>query len=304
MKKKVSVIIRTLNESLYLEELIIAIRNQDTSIYNIEVVIVDSGSTDQTISIAKKYDCVIKYIKKEEFTFGRSLNYGCEIASGEFFVFISGHCIPLNNEWINNLVSPLESHCSYTYGKQVGRDSTKFSERQLFLKYFPDKSSAPQVGFFCNNANAAIKKEAWQKYQFNEELTGCEDMYMAKKLVDDNCKIGYIAEASVYHIHDESWRQVRIRYEREAIALRKILPEINISIIDTAKYIFVGIFKDFIEAFKRKVFFKEFFSIILFRIAQYIGSYTGNKKSFQTVNEIKERYFYPRVTSMEINKSE
>lgn len=300
-KKLVSIIIRTLNEQRYLEELLTEISKQSTNLYDIETVIVDSGSTDKTIETANKFGCRITYIKKDDFTFGRSLNYGCDYAKGDYLVFISGHCIPKNSSWIENLVAPLETGCSYTYGRQLGRDTTKFSERQLFKKYFPNESRIPQEGFFCNNANAAIKKEIWKEYQFDEELTGCEDMFLAKKLVEKGLYLGYVSNAEVFHIHDETWDKVQVRYEREAIALQKILPEIHVSITDTIKYISVGILKDISAAFKQKVLLSEINSIVRFRLAQYIGAYKGNHIHRKLSQEMKNRYFYPRVTDMEIN---
>jgi rhamnosyltransferase len=302
MTELVSVVIRTLNEEKHLEELLIAINEQSSSAFNIETVIVDSGSTDRTLDIAKKYNCRITYIKKEEFTFGKSLNIGCDFADGKHLVFISGHCIPATNTWLHDLVMPLSTdNIVYTYGKQIGRDSTKFSERQLFYKYFPDQSSLPQDGFFCNNANSAIRKNIWEKYKFDEQLTGCEDMYLAKKLVKNGFKLGYVGSAPVYHIHDESWAKVGIRYEREAIALQKIMPEVHITFFDMVKYIFIGIIKDLRIAFKQRVFFKELFSICAFRYVQYLGAYKGNHIHRKLSKEMKMKYFYPRVSNMNIN---
>ncbi|HAS8147408.1 TPA: glycosyltransferase, partial [Vibrio vulnificus] len=192
-KPLVSIVIRTLNEQRYLVELLESIKNQDRSKFRIETVIIDSGSTDKTLEIAEQYGCRITHIKKEEFTFGKSLNDGCDFSNGDYLVFISGHCIPVDGQWIANLVTPLVDKCSYAYGRQLGRDTTKFSERQLFEKYFPSESRIPQIGFFCNNANAAIRRDAWLAHRFNEELTGCEDMYLAKLLVDTGKKIGYVS---------------------------------------------------------------------------------------------------------------
>ena len=69
----VSVVIRTLNEDRHLEELLVAIRDQRTPDFDIEVVLVDSGSTDSTLPIAEKHGCRITHIKKSEFTCDRAL---------------------------------------------------------------------------------------------------------------------------------------------------------------------------------------------------------------------------------------
>ncbi|WP_456296411.1 glycosyltransferase [Vibrio sp. AK197] len=299
-KELVSVVIRTYNEERYLEELLSAINNQKSKKFEIETVIIDSGSTDRTLDIANRFGCRITSIKKEDFTFGRSLNDGCDFSLGKYFVFISGHCIPAHDLWIDNLVSPLLEECVYTYGRQLGRDTTKFSERQLFNKYFPNESRIPQVGFFCNNANAAIRRDAWLAHRFNEELTGCEDMYLARLLVDSGKKIGYVSNAEVYHIHDETWEQVKIRYEREAIALQHIMPQIHVNIFDTMKFIFAGIAKDFNKALKENVLFREIKSIIFFRTMQYWGGYKGNKNHRIISQKMKYKYFYPRISDMNV----
>jgi glycosyltransferase involved in cell wall biosynthesis len=292
----VSIIIRTLNEGRYLDELLCAINSQNLDGFSCEIVIVDSGSLDNTLKIAKRHDARITYINKQDFTFGRSLNIGCEFANGEYLVFISGHCIPVDQNWLISLVAPLiQNKCDYSYGRQIGRDTTKFSEMQVFDKYFPGKTHIPQSSFFCNNANAAITRRAWSKFRFDEDLTGLEDMFIAKQIYQDEGLIGYISDSVVYHIHNETWAQVKTRYEREAIALQKIMPEIRVSIIDTIHFIIIGILKDISISIRKKVFFKEFISIFMFRFYQYYGSYRGNHLCRKLSNKAKMKYFYPRI---------
>ena len=57
-------------------------------------------STDKTFAIAKKHNVRIIQIRDEEFTFGRALNRGIEIAQGDYIALISGHCIPVDNYWL------------------------------------------------------------------------------------------------------------------------------------------------------------------------------------------------------------
>ena len=119
-------------------------------------------------------------IKKEDFSFGKSLNVGCNFSNGDYLVFVSGHCIPVDNHWLENLVSPLEDNCGYTYGKQIGRGTTKFSENQLFKKYFPDQllayNCSPSFNWKKNLNDSDIAKFQIElgamgyKYQFNRKI--------------------------------------------------------------------------------------------------------------------------------------
>ncbi len=291
-----SIIIRTYNEEKYLPELLGMVKKQDRDKVDIEIVVVDSGSTDSTLEIAESFDAHVVHIKSSEFTFGRSLNVGCDAANGDFLVFISGHCIPVSNDWVYTLTKPLaDGRAAYSYGKQVGVDKTKYSEHQVFKKFYPDMSKIPQDDYFCNNANAALLKSTWCDIKFNEELTGLEDMYLAKQLTENhNEKISYVSEAPVFHIHEETWYQIKLRYEREAIALQKIMPNVHVSIYDFIRYFSKSVWLDFLEASKERVLHKNIVGIILFRYMQFWGTYKGNHDLRKLSTSMKEAYFYPK----------
>lgn len=291
---KVSVVIRTLNEAKHLGVLLHSIANQVCDGIHPEVVLVDSGSTDGTLEIAERHGCRIFHITREEFSFGRSLNMGCEAAEGEILVITSGHCVPVDEDWLQRLCQPiLEGKAQYTYGRQLGGPESQFSECRIFAKYYPETSQIPQEGFFCNNANAAISRAAWASQRFDEELTGLEDMELAQWLVRAGGKIGYVADAAVYHYHSESWPQVRRRFEREAIALQKIMPQLHVGLFDTGRYIFSSVLKDWRAAKKQNIHQPSLMDIFLYRWNQYIGSWRGNHEHRKLSHFEKERYFFP-----------
>lgn len=291
----VSIIIRTYNEQRYLEQLLDSINRQRCRSVEYEVIIVDSGSTDQTLTIASRHHCRITHISKKEFTFGRSLNNGCQFARGDILVFISGHCIPVDDVWLEELCAPLlEGKASYVYGRQIGKDTTKYSETRHFQKWFPDYPKLPQQGFFCNNANAALTRSAWQRFRFDEDLTGLEDMHLAKRLLRAGENIGYVSTAAVYHIHDESWRQVRVRYEREAYALHRIMAEVHFTLADFFRYFASGVWSDFSSAMGKRMSASTYLEIILFRFNQYWGSYRGSSETRKLSVAQKKNYFFPK----------
>jgi glycosyltransferase involved in cell wall biosynthesis len=292
---KVSIVLRTYNEQRHLEELLRGIEAQDHDDFDIETIIVDSGSTDNTLKIASNFSTIVVPIKKEEFSFGRSLNIGCAAATGDILIFISGHCIPVNSRWITELIAPLrQDGIAYSYGGQIGNHESHFSECQIFLKYFPLASKIPQDGFYCNNANAAVRKDVWQQFRYDEDLTGLEDMHLAKKLVAIGYKVAYVAEAAVYHLHNETWAQVRRRFEREAIALQHIMPEVHISWTDMLRYFLSAIFLDLGAALQQNCMRKNMKHILMYRFMQFTGSYKGNHFHRQLSRQVKDKFFYPR----------
>lgn len=292
----ISIVIRTLNEAKYLGECLDAIAAQDTGDLLVEVVMVDSGSTDDTMELAEARGARLTHIQKSEFTFGRSLNQGCEFARGDILVFLSGHCVPVRSDWLMRLVAPLRDGTAvYSYGRQIGRSGvTKFSEHQLFAKYFPPEDRIPQEGFFCNNANSAILRKVWQAQPFDETITGLEDMALAKRLVAGGAKIAYVGSAPVEHLHEETWRKVRIRFEREAIALQGIMPDVHVRFGDFLRYTVSGILTDWGLALQNGCFLREAPSIVAFRTCQFWGAYRGNAATREISHSRKEAYFYPR----------
>lgn len=290
-----SVVIRTLNEARHLPDLLKSISEQELGAHTCEVVLVDSGSTDGTVHIAESHHCTIVRISKADFSFGRSLNVGCAAAAGDALVFVSGHCIPYDRHWLVRLVEPLQQPgIALSYGRQIGGETTHFSERQIFAKYFPLESRIPQDGFYCNNANSALLRSDWEALKFDEELTGLEDMHIAKALTQRGRRIAYVANATVHHLHDESWRQVKRRFEREAIALQRIMPEVHLGAIDILRYAVSAILLDWGAALQEKRLSRVFSDIVLYRLCQFWGAYRGNQVHRQLSRATKERYYYPR----------
>lgn len=302
----VSIVIRTLNEARYLDELLCMIGRQDLGDeFEVENVIVDSGSTDATLAIAERHGCTISHIRREDFSFGRSLNQGCEVARGDILVMVSGHCVPADEHWLRSLCRPIaRGEVHYSYGRQLSGPDSHFSEGRIFAKYFPHQSNLPQKGFFCNNANSAISRRAWERFRFDEEVTGLEDMELAVRMVSQRGKVGYVAEAGVYHYHSESWAQVKRRFEREALALQKIMPQVQVGRRDTVRYICSSVLHDWRAAAREGVLMRHVVDIVRYRWAQYTGSYHGNHLHRRLSRVEKEKYFYPNAQFQDVDRYE
>lgn len=295
----ISIIFRALNEAKWFGAALEACSRQILPPdFETEVILVDSGSTDGTIRIAQEHGCQVFHIDKSEFTFGRSLNIGCDGAKGDYLVFVSAHCIPCDEHWLARLTDPLiKGQCTYTYGGQIGLEGvTRFSENQVFAHYYGNTSDLSQDGFFCNNANSAINQRAWARHRFDEAVTGLEDMVLAKNIVAEGGQIGYVADACVTHIHEETLSQTYRRYFREALTMRDIMPEVHFNAIDLTRCFFAGVKHDCIAAAKNKQFFKQLSGIPAYRFMQYWGTYRGHNEHRELSRAQKTRYYYPKTS--------
>lgn len=104
---KISIIISVFNGSKYLKYVINSIINQ---IYeNIELVIIDGGSTDNTIEIIKSFDSSkIKWISEPDKGISDAFNKGIRLATGDYINFQGDGDGFINSSSISDLFSNLD----------------------------------------------------------------------------------------------------------------------------------------------------------------------------------------------------
>ncbi len=293
MNPLVSVVVRCYNEEEHIGRLLSGIAEQ-TIASDTEIIVVDSGSTDATVSIASQFPTSIVTIDPNEFSFGRALNVGCAEASGEFIVAASAHVYPVREDWLERLLAPFDDpEVALTYGKQRGNEVTKYAEHQVFAQWFPDESNYDQDHPFCNNANAAIRRDLWKEIPYNEELTGLEDLDWAKRAMERGHKIAYVADAPIIHVHDETPNEIFNRYRREAIALKHVLPRESFTFWDFCRLFASNVVGDCYSAFNDGVLGSTFGEILTFRLMQFWGTYRGFRQSGEVDSQLKKRYYYP-----------
>jgi glycosyltransferase involved in cell wall biosynthesis len=288
-----SIVIRSFNEEEHIGSLLAGIGHQ--TLQPAQIVLVDSGSTDRTVEIAQRFGAEVLRIEPESFSFGRSLNFGCAAATGEVIVIASAHVRPVFDTWLEMLTAPLaDEQVALAYGRQQGDHRTRFSEAQILSRWFPDRSDPRQDHPFCNNANAAIRRESWLSQPYDEQLTGLEDLEWARLVIEKGQRIAYVAEAPVIHVHEESWLQVANRYRREAIAHRRIFHDHRIGMVNAFRLGFANIVSDYYHAIREGVLLTNLGSIPAFRAAQFWGTYHGFAQQGSVSAAVRRRFYYPR----------
>jgi rhamnosyltransferase len=287
----VSVVIRCHNEARHIGNLLDEIARQ--SLAPLEVIVVDSGSTDGTLDIVRRHKVRLVEISPEEFTFGRSLNLGCAAAKGDVLVFASAHVLPVSTDWLERLARHFVApDVGLAYGRQVGHAVSRFSERQLFAQQFPAVSNTRQETPFCNNANAAVRRTLWEKHPYDEQLTGLEDLAWGRWALSEGHRIVYDAEAAIIHIHEETARKIFRRYEREAIALRRIYPDSHLGLLEVGRLLTRSIASDLTVALGERCFWRSLAGVVMFRSMQYWGAYRGTRYRSPVTHDLMMRFYY------------
>lgn len=195
----VSIIIRAKNEEKWISHCLKSVFSQ--SYEDIEVIVVNNNSTDKTVEKVKRFDAV-KIIDIDQFLPGKAINLGIRESRGEVVVCLSAHCIPVNNQWLANLIRNLhDKDVAGVYGRQEPMSfSSDLNKRDLMVVFGLDRKVQVKDSFF-HNANSAFRREVWERVPFDEQVTNIEDRVWAKNVLAMGYKIIYEPEASVYHHH-------------------------------------------------------------------------------------------------------
>jgi CMP-N-acetylneuraminic acid synthetase len=194
----VSVIIRTKNEERWIHSCLRGVFSQGHKA--IEVVVVDNSSTDRTVKRAQEFP--VSVVQIDNFFPGKALNEGIRASKGTIIVCLSGHCIPVNASWLENLVRDLsDPHVAGVYGRQEPLSySSDFDKRDLITVFGLDRKIQIKDSFF-HNANSAFRREVWERFPFDEHVTNIEDRVWGQQVISAGMKIIYEPEARVYHWH-------------------------------------------------------------------------------------------------------
>ena len=199
---KISVLIRTFNESKWINICLKKINEQ--SIKPFEVIVIDNNSSDGTIEIIKKFYKKTKIYKyNQNYAPGKMLNFGMSKCKGDYVLVISAHCIPCDNFLIKNLVMYLEkdTRICASYARQVSLNfSDDLTIRDLMLTY-ASESKLQKTDPQFNNACSIIRKDEWKNNKFDNTITNLEDRYWAAQMLKRKKFIYYSAESKVFHYH-------------------------------------------------------------------------------------------------------
>jgi len=214
-KNRISIIIPAKNEEKTIGLCLDAIMSQRGPEIT-EVVIIDSGSTDETCAIAARYEKVrLITIRPEEFGHGKTRNLGAGLAQGEILIFLNADAIPQDDYWLDRLVLELnrEKKIAGVYSRHLPREGCHLYMARDLEKAMPafriEKTRTDPLDFFqFSTVSAAIRKEIWVCYPFQDEIPIAEDQEWAERVLQAGYKLVYTPDSSVLHSHNYSSREM------------------------------------------------------------------------------------------------
>lgn len=226
----ISVIIPTLNAGAYIENLLSEIIKQDSG--PSDIIIIDSSSEDNTVSIAKKYGAKTITIPRRDFDHGKTRNTAAMKAGGEVLVFMTQDALPYDNTLLTRLTAPLKDNgIAAAYGRHIPRHDASLAEKFARQFNYPEKGLVKAVAdipvygiktFFFSNVCSAFKKELFFNIgMFPEGIRLNEDMMIAARLILKGYKTAYVPEAKVYHSHNYSILDQFRRYYNIGSSIRQ-----------------------------------------------------------------------------------
>jgi rhamnosyltransferase len=210
---KVSVLLLTKDAGCDLELVLPALFGQKSD-PPFEVIAVDSGSTDGTLDVLRRFPVRLERIPAETFHHARTRNFAASLASGEILIFLSQDAIPASEEWLSTMISNFsDPGVGAVYGRQLPRPGSSLErEDTLDTLYGQDrivKDPGHRNGlgyrfYHFSDVNAAIRRSVWEQVRFPEELSVFEDLGIAKGILDRGWKIVYEPKSSVLHSHSHT----------------------------------------------------------------------------------------------------
>jgi rhamnosyltransferase len=217
---KVSVVIPAFNAGPGFEELLGKLAAQQTG-FDYEILVIDSGSSDGTVELARRYGASAHRIREAEFDHGATRNLGVSLSNSEYVAFIVQDAVPLDERWLAAMVEDLERDelVAGVYGRQIPRPESSPLTRVLvngwptadlgrreqyvrdpaLYRKLPPAERRTLATF--DNVSSCVRRSVWEEIPFEQTVFG-EDLRWGKSAVEAGYKVVYEPRSAVFHSHE------------------------------------------------------------------------------------------------------
>ncbi len=227
----ISIVIPVRNGGAPMRRCLEAIRDQEIA-DDVEIVAVDSGSTDGTQDLVRAFGGRVHEIPGEQFNHGETRNLGARLAGGEIVVFTVDDALPVDARWLDRLTAPLreENRLAGAYARQIAYETAPPHQR-LYIEHRygseprlqrasgPDDLTVGNVLF--SNVSSAIRREVLEEFPFASDIVIAEDLEWSARVLLAGYEIAYVPEAVVRHSHDYTLGDAFKRYFDQGAAAER-----------------------------------------------------------------------------------
>lgn len=241
--KIVSVFIPTYNGAKYIGECINAVLSQKLPAnHALELLVIDSGSTDGTVDIIKAYGDRLKFVEipNKEFSHGRTRDRAARMLSGEFVLFLTQDATPSSDKWLINMIEPffVSEKVGCVFGRQVPRPfSVPTIKREVATVFgglgapdsvvihrpvsLVDGHSTNSINTFFSDANSAARRDLLTGIIPFKDLPYAEDQALARDMQLAGYLKAYAPQGSVWHSNEYTAKEYYHRKFDEFIGLQE-----------------------------------------------------------------------------------
>lgn len=205
-----------------------------------EVICVDSGSTDQSKQNILRNNFKLYEISSSDFGHGKTRNFGASKGTGEYIVFLTHDAIPANENWLSQLIKPLQDDkmVAGSFSRHIAHEDadpfTKWELEEHFkgLRHYPvcDKNNHPdyqtnqglqQVFHFFSDNASCLRRSVWLEIPL-PEVQFAEDQIWAKTIIEKGYRKAFAYDSVVQHSHTFGpWETLRRSFD-ESRAFKKL----------------------------------------------------------------------------------
>ena len=234
--RSVSVVVPVRDGARYLRELLDAVARQAAAApAGLEVLVIDSGSTDASPAIARAAGARVIVIDPATFGHGRTRNLGAEQTTGEIVCFLTQDATPVPG-WLAAVQEGFDvtENVGAVYGPHLARPDTSpmiARELQAFFAMHAASDSGPRVqragdDAYLSNVDAAYRRDCWEQLRF-ADVPYSEDQAFGRAMLAAGWAKVFHPGAAVLHAHDYPPLQFMRRYFDEYRGLRETIGHIE-----------------------------------------------------------------------------
>lgn len=229
--RTITVIVRTFNVEWVIDQALAALMKQKG--VNIKLMIVDSGSTDNTLKMVEPYPHEFLAIEPGTYFPGKVLNQAIQKAQTELIVFINSDVVLLDQYTLAKLIAPLEdSQTAASYGRQIVRPEADLWVKHDYERAFTRNGQQPEWMHYSLPI-ASMKKSVWREQKFYTDAWGSEDTHWGANVKEKGYHIEYVKDAVAMHSHNYTLKQLASRRRIEGEADYYIYPKKRISLLSS-----------------------------------------------------------------------